>query len=205
MNNIQFIYFDVGGVLVDYSNVFKTASSKFNLKITDIYAVFNENLEQVTKGFLSSQQLWEKCIQKYNIENAHDYNFVKSWVADYRSIKEMHDFINKNKSQYKIGLLSNIYEGMLPLLLEKKLIPNIQYDQIVFSCDVGMMKLNIDIYALAQKRAKVDSKNILLVDDREDFIAGAKKAGWNTFLFNNKQRENSAKELEEYVKIFEAK
>ena len=29
-------------------------------------------------------------------------------------------------------------------------------------------------------------ENILLVDDREDFIAGSKKAGWNTFLFNNK-------------------
>ncbi|MFC1649922.1 HAD-IA family hydrolase, partial [Patescibacteria group bacterium] len=89
--------------------------------------------------------------------------------------------------------------GMLPLLLEKRLIPDIHYEQIVFSCDVGMMKPNSDIYVLAQTRAKVPSNKILLVDDREDYCESAKRAGWQIFLFDTKKRANSAKELEKYL------
>ncbi len=164
--------------------------------------VFNENVESITKGFLNSQQFWKMCIKRYNIQNANDFNFLESWVSDYEPILEMHEEIIKLKSKYQIGLLSNIYKGMLPLLLERKLIPNINYDQVVFSCDVGIMKPNLDIYALAQKNANVEAKSILFIDDRQDFLDGAKEAGWNTFLFNDKDRKNSINDLEEYLLHF---
>jgi len=202
MNTIRFIYFDVGGVLIDWSGVFQTAASKFHVTVQDIFEVFDENVEIITKGFLSPQQFWGKCIQKYNIRNAEEYDFLGSWVSDYRPIQEMHELINTIIPRYNIGLLSNIYKGMLPLLLDKKLIPHIHYEQIIFSCDVGMMKPNPDIYAIAQKRANVDSHDILLVDDREDYVEGAKKAHWHTFLFNNQQRDRSVKELEKYLQNY---
>src|SRR3989344_3200035 len=169
---IKFIYFDVGGVLLDWSKVFENATTKFNLDPEDIGKVFDENHDPITKGLISAQELWGKCIQKYNLKNASDYNFLESWVSDYQPIREMHQLIYKIVPKYKIGLLSNIYEGMLPLLLEKKIIPNINYEQIVFSCDVGMMKPNSDIYALAQKKARVDANEILLVDNRKDILKG---------------------------------
>lgn len=199
MDSSRFIYFDVGNTLVDCSNYFKTATTKFHLKADDIKTVFNENIDSVTTGFLDPQQFWEKCIQRYDIQNAHDYNFLESWVSDYKPITEMHEFIIKLKSKYHIGLLSNIYKGMLPLLLEKGLIPKIDYDQIIFSCDVGLMKPNSDIYEFAQNKANIEPKNILLIDDRQDFLDGAKKVQWHTFLFNDKERANSVKELEEYI------
>jgi HAD superfamily hydrolase (TIGR01509 family) len=199
MDNTHFIYFDVGNSLVDCSNYFKTATTKFNLKADDIKKVFNDNIDAITTGFLDPQQLWGKCIQRYGIQNAHDYDFLKSWVSDYEPITEMQNLIIKLKSRYHIGLLSNIYKGMLPLLLEKGLIPKIDYDHIIFSCDVGMMKPNPDIYAFAQNKVNIDPKNILLIDDRQDFLDGAKKAQWHTFLFNDKERAISVKELEEYI------
>ena len=164
--------------------------------------VFDENVESVTKGFLSPKQFWKRCIQRYNIINANDYDFLESWVSDYQPNQEIHELIIKIKPKYNIGLLSNIYKGMLPLLFAKEMIPNIQYEQIIFSCDVGMMKPEPEIYALAQKRAKVDVSDILLVDDSEKNINGAKKAQWNTYLFNNKQRTLSVNKLEEYLKHF---
>lgn len=202
MEKNRFIYFDVGNTLVDCSNYFKTATTKFSLKADDLKKVFNENLDPITKGFLTPQQFWEKCIERYNIQNAHSYNFLESWVSDYEPITEMHEVIIKLKSKYHIGLLSNIYKGMLPLLLEKGLIPKIDYDHIIFSCDVGMMKPNSDMYAFAQNKTTIDPKNILLIDDRQDFLDGAKRAQWNTFLFNDKERTNSVKELEEYLLHF---
>jgi len=202
MNNRLFIYFDVGSVLVDWSNAFETSASRFNLTVDDIFKVFNENDEQITKGFITPQQLWEKCIKKYNIPDARNYDFLESWVSDYKPIQEMHNLVHKIKSNYRIGLLSNIYKGMLPLLLKKRVVPAIHYQEIVFSCDVSMRKPEADIYNLAQKKAKIEPDNILLVDDREDYLEGAKKASWYTFLFDNKKRVQSTKELEKYLQNF---
>jgi putative hydrolase of the HAD superfamily len=199
MKNKHFIYFDIGNTLVDCTYYFKTATKKFHLKEGDMKQVFNEYIEPVTTGQMDAQQFWKLCIQRYNIHNAENYNFLESWVSDYEPITEMHEVVNKLKSKYRIGLLSNIYKGMLPLLLEKGLIPNIPYDQVIFSCEVGMMKPHADIYDYAQKKAHTEPKNILLIDDKPDFIEGAKKAVWNTFMFNDKNRKNSAKELEDYI------
>ena len=93
-------------------------------------------------------------MKKYHIPEADNFDFLESWVSDYKPIPEIHNFIHNIKSNYKIGLLSNIYKGMWPLLLEKKLIPDIRYEAVIFSCGVGMRKPEEGIYALAQKKLK---------------------------------------------------
>ena len=199
---IKFIYFDVGGVLLDWSKVFEGAANKFNLDPEDIGRVFEKKHDDITKGVMSANDFWNKCVQKYGLKNASNFDFLDSWVSDYQPIKEIHKLIKKIAPKYKIGLLSNIYKGMLPLLLEKGVIPNIHYEQIIFSCDVGMMKPNADIYKLAQNNADLKPQEILLVDDREDYCRGAEKTGWNIFLFNPKQPASSVKKLQKYLNSF---
>lgn len=196
---ISFIYFDIGGVLIDWSDVFESAAQKFDLDPEDMGKIFDENHDPVTLGELSADELWEKCIQRYGLENASEYDFLGSWVSDYKPILETHDLIYNIKSDFKIGLLSNIYKGMLPLLLEKHLIPNIDYEQIIFSCDVGMMKPNADIYDLARTKSGAPPEEILLVDDRNDYCEGAERAGWQNFLFDSKERDRSVNELREFL------
>jgi hypothetical protein len=87
---IKFIYFDVGGTLLDYSDVFKSAAIKFNLDPEDIGKVFDENHDDITKGVMSANDLWDKCIRKYNLENASDYDFLDYWVSDYKPFKDVH-------------------------------------------------------------------------------------------------------------------
>jgi len=201
MDSIKFIYFDIGGVLVDWTRAFTGAANKFNLNSEDIGIVFDQNHDDITKGLISAKDLWKECIQKYNLKNASDFNFLESWVSDYRPIKQAHKFLEKLKPRYKVGLLSNIYKDMLPLLLETRVIPNIHYDQLVLSCDVGMMKPNLSIYKLSQNKANLNAQNILFVDDREDFLLEPKKMNWHTFLYDPKNPDKSTKELTKYLKI----
>jgi putative hydrolase of the HAD superfamily len=198
----RFIYFDIGETLLDSSGAFENATSKFNLAEGNIGDVFEENHDPITQGFVSPKEFWEKCIQKFGLKNAENYNFLDSWVSDYKPIPETHELVARIAPKYRVGILSNIYKCMLTRLLEKNMITNVNYEQIIFSCDVGMMKPHQDIYLLAQERAGVDPKDILLVDDREDSIKGASDVGWNTFRFNTKERQNSVKELEEYLKNY---
>ena len=198
---IKFVYFDVGGVLLDWTTAFGNAAKKFDLDPEDIGMVFDENHDAITKGTISANQLWKLCIERYKLKNADDFDFLDSWVSDYRPIRETHDLIYKITPKYKIGLLSNIYKDMLPLLLKKGIIPDVDCDQIIFSCDVGMMKPDPDIYILAKKKANVSSNEILLVDDREDYLTGARNMGWQTFLFNPKNITTSVKELRELLNL----
>lgn len=196
MNDIQFIYFDVGGVLIDWKRAFQTAANTFQITVKDIGTVFEENHDNLTKGIITSQDLWHKVVQRYNLHHADNYDFVASWVSDYRPITQVHELVYKIKSKYKIGLLSNIYTDMLPLLLKKKIIPKISYKAIIFSCDVSMMKPHRNIYELAQQKAGVGAQHILFIDDREDYLEQAKKLQWQTFLFDYQNVEGSAKALE---------
>ena len=54
--------------------------------------------------------------------------------------------------------------------MQKELVPNINYSVIIDSSEVHMKKPDKDIYELAQKKAGVLPSEILLIDDREDFI-----------------------------------
>lgn len=198
----KFIYFDVGNTLIDCSTAFHNAALKFNLTAEDIGSVFDENHDEITKGTMSSQEFWEKCIQKFNLQRDENFNFLESWVSDYKPIYPMHNLLYKIRSQYRIGLLSNIYKGMRPIIFKKNLIPHIDYESIIFSCDVKMMKPDREIYQLARKKAGVNMEDILFVDDRADFLETAKNLGGQIFLFNDMEAKKSVKELEKYLKNF---
>lgn len=202
MSDIQFIYFDVGNTLIDCSTAFQDAATKFKLTIDDIGKVFDQNHDEITKGCISAQELWQKCTEKYNLKSSQSFNFLNSWVSDYKPINEMHKLVYKIKSKFRIGLLSNIYPGMKPLIIERGLIPKIDYAIFIFSCDVGMMKQEQDIYELAVSKAGVKADQILFVDDRQDFLENAKKIHGKTFLFDFKSSKKSAEELEGYLKTF---
>jgi HAD superfamily hydrolase (TIGR01509 family) len=202
MSKIEFIYFDVGGTLLDWKDAFRTAAEKFDLTVQEINTVFLKHHDEITKGLMTTREFWKACINKYNLKNADDYDFLDSWVGDYKPIKEMHKLVMKIKDKYKIGLLSNIYEGMRPILLKKKIIPDIKYDQIIFSCEVQMRKQNMEIFELATKKAKTKPEKILLVDDRKDFLANAESLGWQTFWFDNENRADAVNGLETFLRSF---
>jgi putative hydrolase of the HAD superfamily len=197
---IKFVYFDIGGVLVDWSRAFMGAANKFGLHVEDIGEVFDANAEAVTKGIITPEDIWKECTQRFALKDAVGFDFLNSWVDDYRSIHNGHALVVQINKQFKVGLLSNIYAGMLPLMLAKKLIPNITYDQVVLSCEVGKMKPEVEIYDLAQERAGVSAREVLLIDDRQDYVDGAKHAGWSGVVFDGKDLIGTVGRIEECLK-----
>lgn len=55
------------------------------------------------------------------------------------------------------------------------------FDEVIFSCDVGMAKPSAEIYELASKRLHVKPENTLYIGDgADDELKGAKNAGFTT-------------------------
>lgn len=195
MPELKFIYFDVGGVLIDWKNAFKTVTDKFQIPFNKFIIEWNIYDDRITRGLITPQEFWNLVRKDLNITEGNDFNFLENWIADYKSVRETNDLIINLKKNFKVGILSNIYKGMLNQLIKKKYVPDILYDAIIDSSEVGLRKPERNIYLLAQEKARVNNKEILLVDDRKVFVDEASKIGWQGYLFNHNNINKSVKDI----------
>jgi putative hydrolase of the HAD superfamily len=84
--------------------------------------------------------------------------------------------------EYKIGLLSNIGHGWIEGFLEQT-DSGALFDEVVLSCNVGMVKPSPEIFTLMAQNLQVPADECVMIDDLEPNIAGARKAGMNGIVF----------------------
>lgn len=201
MKRVKFVYFDIGGVMTDTGDYFKSATTKYKIPLDEFIKFWEEdyNRDSLTLGKIIPQEFWNKAIKKFRLKNAENFNFVESWMSDYRPRKEIHKLAYDLSKKYKIGLLSNIYEGMMPRLIELGKVADVKYSSIVLSNETGFRKPEKEIYEIATKKAGILPEEILFIDDRKDFIEGAKKYGWQTIWFDEKNIDKFLKQGEELL------
>ena len=77
---------------------------------------FDKYDREITLGNITPQELYLKCLEENNLKANTNYDFTDSWVRDYSSIKPTYDLVHKLKPTYQVGLFSNIYKNMIPIL-----------------------------------------------------------------------------------------
>lgn len=196
---IKFIYFDVGGVFVNCENYFKKATSDFKIPYDAFLKQWDIYNNRITRGEITPQEFWNKARANLQIADGVTYDFLENWISDYIFISPTSDFIKEISSTFRVGLLTNIYKGMLSRLMQKDLVPSVEYSVIIDSSEVHMKKPDKEIYELAQQKANILSAEILLVDDREDFIKAASKFGWKTLHFQTNNPLASIKDIKQMI------
>lgn len=94
------------------------------------------------------------------------------------------DLIRRLKPDYKIGLMSNISSDWITrefLSQEEQLL----FDTMVLSYEVGMIKPDTRMYVLACERLRVAPHEALMVDDRAQYVQGAREAGMDGIVYEN--------------------
>ena len=199
--NYKLVLFDIGGVLIDYTNALKTVSKEQNIPFEYLKNTFDKYENDVTLGNMTPQELYIKTIEENNLKADTNYDFLDSWVRDYKSIKPTYDFLVEISKSLNIGLLSNIYKGMVPLLLKTNLIPGIPYKYTFLSCDIKKQKPFKEIYEYVEETTNLNPGEILLVDDKEDYLSNVRKREWGTFLFDPLQSQKSVEELRKQLSL----
>jgi putative hydrolase of the HAD superfamily len=186
MKKIKFIYFDIGNVMANTNNYFKGVSEKFNIPLNEFknYWLGDNGADDMTRGKITAQEFWQTAVVKFNLKGASDFDFLECWLDDFKPIYDVHRLAERLSSKYRIGLLSNLYPGMISRLIEKGLVAGIDYSTKVLSCEVGLRKPEKEIYKISTQKSGFLPDEILFIDDREDFIKGAKDFGWQTVWFN---------------------
>ncbi len=176
-----FVYFDLGNVIFDFTQSIKELSNILHVSHLDIWEMFKVHDSYTCKGQLHPDELLRMYEAETGTTSGID-DFVTWWTSFFRPIKETHEFIiEAKKHDISIGVISNIYPNVYPKLFELGLIPDVNYDAVVLSCDIGFTKPEKDIFHLAQKSA--NTEDIVFIDDCLENVEMAKSLNWDARQF----------------------
>ncbi len=182
---IKCIIFDWGGVLIDNPKEELLEYCANYLK-TDKEALDNEFRKYSAKfqrGEISEDEVWKIVCTKLNIEKPQIKSLWNEAVKKvFRSREEVFDLAKSLKEKgYKVGFLSNTEIPAMEYFLEKQY--DHCFDAVLFSCTEGKAKPEKEIYLTITEKLQVEPHEIVFIDDKKEFIEGAKKAGLNGIVF----------------------
>lgn len=191
-SGVGFIYFDVNGCLVrGYQRAFTALAEATDVLPDIIETLFWRYNDQANRG--------EMTVADFNKELSARLDQQVDWSEAYLNavepITEMQELLQKAAGEYRVGLFSNSMPGLVRALLERGVLPALQYDAIVDSSEVGAIKPEERAYEIAQERAGCAAGEILLVDDTRTNIVAAQQAGWHVLLYDGASSEDSMRRL----------
>lgn len=180
-NKIKAIITDLGGVLVrtrkDGSR--ERLARQLGLTCPELLQIVfhSPTAELATLGIIPEEQHWLTIAGRLNLKveelPAFRWEFWGSEVPD----ENLLAYLKSLKPRYRLGVLSNAWSdseseirARLPGLLD-------WFDDVIFSAQIGMAKPDVRVYRLAVERLGVQPSEAVFLDDVDENITGALKAG----------------------------
>lgn len=91
--------------------------------------------------------------------------------------------INRLKSKYKIGMLSNAADNWLNDLFRTEHVA--LFDAVALSYEMGVIKPDVRAYEVIAERLGVDAAQCVFIDDQERFCTAARDAGMQAIWYQN--------------------
>jgi HAD superfamily hydrolase (TIGR01509 family) len=144
----------------------------------------NRFAEQFQKGLISERAFWVKVCGKLNRPvPAQPLLWGQAFRAVYRPRDNVFALVTElQKSGIKTALLSNTEVPAMEFFSEQRYS---MFNVLVFSCTEGTIKPERKIYQITLEKLGSNPRQTVFIDDKPEFIEGAKHAGINTILFNN--------------------
>ena len=184
MEKIDSIIFDWGGVLIDdpRPGLLRYCSEAFVVPLEDYTPVHDSFLDEFHKGKISEERFWLQITGKLGKPMPPAQS---QWYEAFRSAyvpkQEMfHLASSLHDKDYKTALLSNTELPAVEFFHERDYD---MFDVLVFSCVEGVMKPERRIYEITLERLGSKAEQAVFIDDRQDYVAGAKQVGLNAILF----------------------
>lgn len=196
---VRFVYFDINGCLVRFFHkAFTKLSIETGVGAEAIEAAFWHYNDEVCRGTISMDDFNTRFSEKMNIPKI---DWMHYYLDALEPISEMQEFVGWVAENYYVGLLSNIMPGFIDALKQRQLIPNINYNVIIDSSQVGAVKPEAKIYEEAQAKSGVLPQEILLVDDSRANLMAAEKMGWHVLWFDNYDPKESVTRIKSALEL----
>ena len=194
-SGITFAYFDINGCLVRfYHRAFTRMAQETGAAADTVETAFWHYNDQVCRG--------EITLEEFNIAlaeqiGAKDIDWLAYYLEAIEPIPEMFELVRWAARHYRIGLLTNIMPGFVDALRARELLPDVEFDAIIDSSEVGAIKPEARIFELATKAAGCPPGEILFIDDSRTNLMAAEKCGWHVLWFDDFEPAESVAHVRE--------
>lgn len=198
-SGISFVYFDINGCLVRFFHRAFTKIAEDTGAPSDVVeSAFWHYNDAVCRGDMSLEGFDNILAKTFEVES---FDWAAYYLDAVDSISETAELLNWVAEHYKVGLLSNIMPGFIESMIEKGLLPNINYDSIVDSSVVGAIKPEPKIYEIATKQANTPPNEILLIDDSRTNLMAAEKFDWRVVWFDDYLPAESSRRIRDILEF----
>ncbi len=207
---IKHVIFDIGGVLKNASNapVAEWVSKQAFAQLPAVYQTMT--IREFFKTVMmqtANHQNWDKNTlpMRAVMETLHQEQHIPMAVlAEMFSPRglsmlnqyepKMFDLVRELKRAGKSTfILSNMPLEMVDLL-RTKITPDL-FDDIIYSCEIKMVKPDREIFEYAIQRFNIDPRESLFIDDSPKNLLTAQAVGLHTYLFDNTDVPKAIQEL----------
>jgi FMN phosphatase YigB (HAD superfamily) len=136
----------------------------------------------------------------FHVSLPMDYSLLQDFINRFERNKSIWSVIEYAKKKYKIGLLTNMYYGMLKSIYDKGLMPDVNWDVIIDSSVEKVVKPQKEIFELSQERATTSANEILFVENSKKHVEAARNMNWDTFLYDSSNVVKASQDLLEKIK-----
>ena len=188
---IKTILFDIGGVVTEteFGSVYANFGARIGLTKQIVENYHKKNFDEMLTGAITLEDFW---LDMKNLGGNQNLPYEDIWLEEItRSRKiniELLDIIKKLKKKYTVGVLSNL--TFTRLIADEEIDLYSHFDYKVLSCIEHVRKPDKTFYEIALKRAGVDPKEAILVDDAQINLDTATRIGMKGILYtydNNKE------------------
>lgn len=180
---IKFAYFDLGGVVFSFSGGLEAIANKVKRPLEEVAAYWRSQDDAICRGELQPQQFWANLVSQFGHPDT-GLDFLDFWISHFQPIQQTHDAMRDLQSDgVQIGILTNIYPGVFERAIDIGAIPNLEYQAVVKSCELGIVKPDLQIFEHALSQTGFSPNEVLFIDDRVENTQVAKKLEWNAILF----------------------
>jgi len=187
--SIHAVIFDLGGVLVRTDDRLPRTrlAESLGMSYAELSALVFEgpSARQATLGQISEQEHLEATCLALKKPASEWQTFREAFFAGDGIDNELVDFIRRLRPKYKTGILSNAWSGVRQWLTEFWRIMD-AFDEAVLSAEVGLMKPDPRIYALALQQLGVLPAEAVFVDDFNENVEAARRLGLHAIRFLNR-------------------
>lgn len=181
---IELIIFDLGGVLVDFSEskYIKYLSKKFKVPYKFMYPIFMTDLGKLETGKITFKKYKQDSLRRLSMPTNTNIRWDETFKSLGKPNKDVQKLVKRLHRKYKVVLLTNIsasrYSIAIRYMFDKSL-----FDRRFTSFKLGISKPNPLIYKTVLKRMHCNPNNTIFIDDRIKNIKGAKSVGINGIVF----------------------
>jgi HAD superfamily hydrolase (TIGR01509 family) len=189
MTQPEFLYFDLGKVLVDFNveRMFRQMGEVAGIEPGRVEAaVFADGLQrQYELGQISAREFYEAFCRKTGTRP--DYESLEQAGSDiFKLIPSMLPVVTQlGQAGYRMGILSNTCESHWEHCTRRFRIIAEAFCVHVLSCRIGAAKPDAAIFRAAAEMAGCRPQEIFFVDDLPDHVAGARAVGFDAVQYTS--------------------